>query len=250
MTSIFPPPQLQSEDNVQNLAAELRAVKNNIKRLTRAAAARHQEWLPTARLKTLAALVYELCQETRWAIVFVKMHQRAHMTRTMRLPRDVSSKMIITWWANLQTTPRFRKALRNVDDPYREVVDKLLMQSLMYEFVVNQSAKGLVVPSSTVIAKYMAAWSLRPTSPRIARNIEDMQESKIKRRRWCAAFRAKWNIAYGVCPHGPPLGLQEMKDKVHMLTNYPPGTPVEMAAMSFDSQLRSNMQRPDNMWLP
>ena len=85
--------------------------------------------------------------------------KKAHMKRTMRLPRDVSSKMIITWWAQLQATPRFRKALRNLDDPYCEVVDKFLVQSLMYEFVINQSAKELVVPSSTVVAKYMAAWS-------------------------------------------------------------------------------------------
>ena len=215
-SSIFPPPKLPCEERVERLAEELRGVRASIRVMSKQVARARSAWVSTPRVKQQAALVYELCRDTKWAIVFVRLHQQAHMHRTTRMPWDTTPTMIMDWWHQVRLTADFEKARRNVQHVNRVKVDEFLMESVLYEYVVEQSRLQLVVPSSTIMAKHMTAWVWRPMSEDTAKRLQQMRDSPALRRNWLYRFRQKWNLAWGVAPPGKPITLSEMKRKVHV----------------------------------
>lgn len=210
-------PALSCEQRVANMAAELKSVRTTIKKVCRQARAQQTPWTPSAAVIRQAVLVYELSQETHWAIVYVRMHQQQHMFRTSRMPRDTTAMKIKDWWSASRTTLAFRQAMATLSHPDRVKVDSFLIESVLYEFLLEKSSLQLVIPSTVMVAKYVKAWECRPMSEVTKRKIANLKEDVVHRRNWCAGFRRRWNVAWGVTPPGKTMTVTEMKNRARVL---------------------------------
>ena len=216
-TCIFPPPPLQSEVSIERMAAELKSVRATIKDVRKRVQTSQKPWTPSMALKRQAALVYEMCQDTRWGIIFVKMHQQRHMFRTTRLPREITPTTVTDWWRTLRHSPKFKAACAELANPDRMKIDQFLIETALYEFVLEKSAMQLVVPSSAMVAKYITAWESRPMSEITRSRLTDMQNKKVLRHNWCYRFRQRWDVAWGVSPPGKAMSIEEMKFRAQSL---------------------------------
>ena len=73
--------------------------------------------MPNEGLMLQSAVVYELCQNTHWAVLYEKMQQRLDVHRSTRMVHDITTNHIKHWY----------KLLR------KEITSKLLVQmSLMF----------------------------------------------------------------------------------------------------------------------
>ena len=124
-SSIFPPPKSPDEERVERLANELRGVRASIRVMNEQVRRARSAWEPSSRVKRRAALIYELCGDTKWATVFVRMHQRANMHRTIRMPRNTTPHMIMDWWQEVRQTANFQQARQHVHHQDRRTVDDL-----------------------------------------------------------------------------------------------------------------------------
>ena len=97
--------------------------------------------------------------------------------------------------------------------PDRLVVDEFLLQSLLYEFVENQSARGLMVTSSVVIAKYLQMWEYQDKTPCQTMRMAKLQRSATTRAAWCRRFRKFWDLDWGLAPKGVNMTAASMQRK-------------------------------------
>lgn len=211
---IFPPPLSECDAKVQRLAADLGSVRAEIRNMRRRVQSSQKPWSPSAAVKLQASLVYELSQDTKWAIVYVRMQQQQNMFRTVRMPENTTDAMIMDWWSALRKNPAFVHARANLGDSHRLKVDNFLIESVLYEYVVKESERQLVVPSSTMIAKYITAWESRPRHSTTTTRMVRMRSRPAMRRTWCNRFRRRWNVTWGVSPPGKTTSMQDMKCQV------------------------------------
>ena len=107
----------------------------------------------------------------------------------------------------------FKVACADVGNAHRVKVDTYLMESLLFDYVQENSKKGLVIPSSVMLAKYMTSWECRPMSEATKRKLKDLRESKSLRNKWCQRFRRKWQVQWGVTPPGKDMTRSQMTHK-------------------------------------
>ena len=118
------------------------------------------------------------------------------------------------------------------------IVDEFLMQSLVYEYVENQSARGLMVTSSVVIAKYLQMWSYQEKTPAQTRRMEKIQRSATSRWTWCRRFRKFWNLRWGIAPKGVNMTVSTMKRKA---VGTEKSTTIEVSGNHIPAQIRQIM---------
>ena len=155
-----------------------------------------------------------MSQESKWAIVYVRIHQQQNLMRTSRMPHETTHTMILDWWEQWRKTPTFLAARARLDNARRLKVDNFLIESTLYEYVVKESELQLVVPTSVMISKYLSAWEFRPMPSSMKRKLQSMRNSAGLSRHWCHRFRHRWNVAWGVSPPGKVATTQEMKMQV------------------------------------
>ena len=220
-TSIFPPPLTPNESRLKGQALELKKTKKRLRSLSRTEAADRQPWMPSVALRRQAALVYDLCRDEAWAISYTKMHQQAHMTRTLRMPRDIVASHIREWYGEFRNDKNFKIAQRRLDSKERVTVDDFLVQSVVYDFVQEQSTLGLVIASGAVVAKYMTLWSYRPRAQQIDIALNAMQRKAGRRHAWCRRFRKRWGMEWGITPTGKGISQSDMQKKVDIEKSNP-----------------------------
>ena len=211
--SLFQLPRLECDVRIDNMAAQLSQVKAAIAKVRRQERRSKTALMPSQGLKLQAAVVYELSQDTHWAVVYVKMQQRLNMHRTTRMPRDINANHIKQWWELLRNNKDFKAACADIANAHRVRADTYLMESLLFEYVQDSSKKELVIPSSVMLAKYMTAWEYRPMSEATKRKLEDLRQKKTVRKAWCQRFRRKWQVEWGVTPPGKDMTKSEMTHK-------------------------------------
>ena len=92
-----------------------------------------------------------------------------------------------------------------------------LVESVLFEHVLRQSERQLLVPAPIIIAKYMTAWSYRPASTWVQQELTALEQNQYTRHNWIRHFREKWNTSWGLLPAGQNVTVSEMKTKVgHM----------------------------------
>ena len=211
--SLFQLPRLECDVRIDNMAAQLSQVKAAIAKVRRQERRSKTALMPSQSLQLQAAVVYELSQDTHWAVVYVKMQQRLNMHRTTRMPRDINANHIKQWWELLRNNRGYKAACADVANAHRVKADTYLMESLLFEYVQENSKKELVIPSSVMLAKYMTAWEYRPMSEATKRKMEDLRQKKVVRKAWCQRFRRKWQVEWGVTPPGKDMTKSEMTHK-------------------------------------
>ena len=215
--SLFQLPRLESEDRIDNMAAQLSQVKAAITRVRRQERRSKTVLMPHQSLMLQAAVVYELSQDTHWAVMYVKMKQRLNMHRSTRLARDITETHIKSWWEQWRQRADFKAACADISNAHRVKADTYLMETLLFEYVQENSMKELVIPSSVMLAKYMTAWECRPMSETTKRKLQDLRQSKSLRHEWCRRFRRRWQVEWGVTPPGKAMTKSEMTHRVPAL---------------------------------
>ena len=201
------PEVVKAAKKVKTAKAELRAVTRVTKEQMNAA------WLPSARVKQVAALVYDLSQNAKYGVWYVKMYQSRHWARVDRLPRNVTPAVVRDWHSELSTDPFFQKQRLNVCGPIRELADKFLMETLMYEYVLEQSRKGCTVPSTMLMTRYISAWEMRPKCAHTTKFLQRLRDDKASGVRWARTFRKNWGLRWGVLASPSGLTEREIHDK-------------------------------------
>jgi len=209
--------QTTADEKVAAMAMELASVRRNVRAVQGQAARSRHPWKPWSTLKFEAALVYELSQETKWAMVLVKMQQRQNLHRSIRMMQRTTEDMILDWWKGCRMTATFADACANINNKSRRKVDVFLVESVLFEHVLRQSERQLLVPSPTIVAKYMTAWSYRPASSWVLQQLAALEQNKYTRHNWVRLFRQRWDITWGLLPASQNITVSEMKTKVrHM----------------------------------
>ena len=158
-----------------------------------------------------------MCRDEAWGIAYVKMHQKAHMSRTLRMPREIDASHIREWYHEFREEKIFKTLQRRLEQKDRVTVDDFLVQSVVYEFIQKQSSLGLVVSSSAVVAKYLTLWKYRPRARQIVDALDAMQRKAGRRHAWCRRFRKRWGLEWGVAPAGKSISQSAMQRKVAIL---------------------------------
>ena len=211
---LFQLPKLECDARIDNMAAQLSQVKAAIAKVRRQKLRSQTALMPNEGLMLQAAVVYELCQDTHWAVLYVKMQQRLNMHRSTRMVRDITANHIKDWWQLLRNKKAFKAACADVANAHRVKADTYLMETLLFEYVQENSTKELVIPSSVMLAKYMTNWECRPMSEATKRKLQDLRQSKSVRKKWCQRFRRRWQVEWGVTPPGKSMTKAEMTHKV------------------------------------
>ena len=145
------------------------------------------------------------------------MQQRQNMHRSTRMMQRTTADMILDWWKGCRMTAAFADACANINNRSRRKVDVFLVESVLFEHVLRQSERQLLVPSPTIVAKYMTAWSYRPASTWVLQQLAALEQNKYTRHNWVRLFRQIWDITWGLLPAGQNVTVSEMKTKVgHM----------------------------------
>ena len=167
-------------------------------------------------MKRLGVLILRLTNDPKWTIIYVKSWQARNFQRTLSLPGAITDATVLAWSHALRDDKELETMMTDLAHPGRIRVDRFLMESIVFEDIVKQSAKDVTVPSSIVVAKYLRTWSLRPRCPAIDAHIEKLRISAKARRVWGRAFRRRWGLSWGarVANHG--IGPAELKRKVSL----------------------------------
>ncbi len=205
----MPPKRKNASEHLKQLSLQLRALKRKRKRLEST-----RFWTPVGKIKRLAVLMYELSEEFRWSIIFVKSWQSRNIMRTLCLPCDITATMILSWQREMVGDPELARLRMNAGDADRMKVDKFLIESLVYEDIIKQTRKGVTVPSSIVLAKYLRLWSMRPMTGSIVEFCNKLRDSEKQRRIWSRAFRRRWGIIWGGIEPTHGISNTELKTKV------------------------------------
>lgn len=171
-------------------------------------------WQVPLNIQQEAVLILLLCGETRWAQMWVLHWQLQHYTRTLSIPIHPTQALLQQWLRTLQDSPAVRSMQNNLGNPKRVIVDRFLIESLVYEFVRQNSKKGICTPHKEVLSKYCILWSYRPKPPVVTVELQQLLEKRKKRREWCRRFRHKWNILWGMCERSRPQSKDILSRKV------------------------------------
>jgi hypothetical protein len=136
------------------------------------------------------------------------------MHRSARTMPQTTDCMVFDWWTQCRMTVTFANACSDINNKSRRRVDVFLVESVLFEHVLRQSERQLLVPAPVVVAKYMTAWSYRPASTWVLRQLTALEQHKYTRHNWIRHFRQKWGISWGLLPAGQNVTMSEMKAKV------------------------------------
>ena len=167
----------------------------------------------TSSIQRRAALAYELSQDPKWGLVYARLRQRQRSRASVREPSQIEPRHIQQWLDQWKQDACFQECLANKGHPDRMDVDDFLLQSLVYEFVENQSARGLMVTSTVVIAKYLQMWEYQEKTPCQTVRLAKLKRTPTTRAAWCRRFRKFWDLDWGLPPKGVNMTAASMKRK-------------------------------------
>ena len=213
----------QSMEQLQTLRKEMRALKRKRKRLEVTTV-----WTPMQNVRRLGVLIFRLTNDPKWTIIYVKSWQARNFQRTLCMPGAITDATVLAWNDAFRDDTELHTMMIDLTHAGRMRVDRFLMESMVFEDIVQQSAKDMTVPSSIVLAKYLRTWSLRPRCSAIDDHLEKLRNSAKARRVWGRAFRRRWGLTWGARETNHGIGPAELKRKVfdgmhRACFAYPPG---------------------------
>jgi hypothetical protein len=122
------------------------------------------------------------------------------------------------WWHEPTVAWLGCRALAILDDDLRVKADKFLVGSLLSEWVLNTTRRGIVIPLHSLVEKYLRLWSLRPTSPQVSVWLDKLATDIPVRKRFGYQFRKMWAFQYGTLKIAKEISPDDLTRKafVHM----------------------------------
>ena len=105
-------------------------------------------------------------------------------------------------------------ALGALDNKHRVVADTFLMHSLLVEYMVQQSKKGIVIDLEQAIGKYIRLWACRPVAQVVERRLALLVWNRNARRRFGVNLRREWCLTVSAFRSPRELLPHEIRRKV------------------------------------
>mgnify|MGYP002811428753 CR=1 FL=1 len=198
----------KQEQDLQHVRSQLRLLEKHWRRCSK-----DLIWSVPEQVQKIAVSIQLLCEDSRWAIAWVQKWQLRHYTQAIGCAVRPTHAMILVWVEKHKSDSELLVILENIDHPKRRVVDTFLMESLLYEFVQENSLKGIAIPTAALIAKHLTNWSCRPVSSLVAVDLLELQQNKSKRTQWARRFRHRWNILWGMINKDKPQSRDLLQRK-------------------------------------
>jgi hypothetical protein len=170
-------------------------------------------------VQKMAVLIQILSDDSRWAIAWVQNWQMRMYVRTFGTPPLPTHALILAWVEKHKTDPELLANLAHIENPERIQADVFLIETLLYEFVQENTRKGISIPSSAVLTRYLRLWSYRPVSIAVNTKLLQLQHSARHRKEWCRKFRLRWRILWGLLEKEKPQSHALLQKKVFELVN-------------------------------
>jgi hypothetical protein len=165
-------------------------------------------------VQKMAVMIQMLSGDSRWAIAWVLKWQLRFYLMTFGTSVQPSHALIMAWVEKHKSDAELLVILADIEHPKRIQADTFLMESLLYEFIQENSRKGISIPSSALITRSLKNWSYRPVSTLVQLQLLDLQQSKSKRTAWCRRFRKRWQILWGMIDKEKPQSSDLLQQKV------------------------------------
>lgn len=127
--------------------------------------------------------------------------------------------VIESWWHESTVAWLGFRALAILDDDLRIQADKFLVGSLLCEWVLNTTRRGIVIPLFCLVEKYLRLWSLRPTSPQVSVWLDKLATDTAVRKRFGYQFRKIWAFQYGTLKIAKEISPDDLTRKVFVHLN-------------------------------
>jgi hypothetical protein len=194
--------------SVEDLRRDLR----NLQRRARRARSMSATPVPdSVQIETV--VVHLLSNTTRWPLLYCAQWQSSHR-RQGQMQRDITEAVLQSWLQKWAAHEAVDHLLHDLNAPRRLLMDRFLMESLVFEFLEDATRKGLPVPSSILVARYLQYWSYRPIPAAFAPELARLAECQKKRRCWARRFRRRWGVSWTRSVPGHGESLESRKDKV------------------------------------
>lgn len=205
-----------SNDQFAGMKRELQRLRKHTQRMR--ASDRSECPVPNKVQKTTAA-VFALNQSLNWATCWAEMWRQSNCTRSLTAASALLSRQIVeTWCQKWATDPHVRTIVANLNNPDRVRIDRFLIESIVFEYVLENNRKGISVPSAMVVAKYIRLWSYRPRQPCIDAHLKQIQDCPSARKNWCRRFRLRWGLKWGKMKQRRSLTNTILRQKVGLRT--------------------------------
>ena len=189
------------ESNIHAAAASLREMRERLRKLQKQATRiqRASECIrsPTMHLKLRSVLLFCLCRDAnltmQWALRFRR--YQIHTRGTCCVP--LSEAWIHSWAQSYSEHPLVQEALGRLNHVWRRRADEFLLESLVWEEVVQHNSNGMKVPSNALVQSYIRKWQLRPLCAATNENLHKLQADPSRARKWCYSFRRRWSLKWG-----------------------------------------------------
>lgn len=165
-------------------------------------------------VQKMAVMIQMLSGDSRWAIAWVHKWQLQYYLLTFGTSVQLTSALIMAWVEKHKSDAELLVVLANIEHPKRITADTFLMESLLYEFIQENSRKGISIPSSALITRWLKCWSYRPVSTIVELKLLDLEQNKTKRTQWCRRFRKRWHILWGMIEKEKPQSTDLLQQKV------------------------------------
>ena len=218
-------PDAERKRRLMELQADIAMTRRVVKALARAKKRLESPIDITSTIQRRAALAYELSQDPQWGLVYARLRQRRRSRASVRVPSRIEASHIQEWLHQWKQTAAFQECMANKCHPDRLDVDEFLLQSLVYEFIENQSSRGLLVSSKVVMAKYLHMWDYLEKTPCQTTRLANLKQSATLRKQWCRKFRRYWDLDWGQAPQGVNMTSAIMKRKAAGSSKAPSGSP-------------------------
>lgn len=194
---------------VTELRQTLKALKRRKERLAKTVVS-----VVPDHVQRMAVLIQMLSDDSRWAIAWVQKWQVQHYLVTFGTPVLPTHALILAWVEKHKTDADLLSILANIEHPKRIEADIFLIETLLFEFVQENSRKGISIPSSALVTRYLKLWSYRPVSTVVNTRLIELEQSSRHRKEWCRRFRKRWCILWGSIAVEKPQSHALLQKKV------------------------------------
>ena len=221
----------EATSKLKNLRCELRQMERAAKTLEK----HHcRIWYPNAEAKALAVLVWMLSGDAKWAFVWIQQWQRLNMMRTLASPGQITEQILQQRRIQYGGATVMQEALRDLQHPWRIRADMFLVETLLYEEVLEQNQKGLVIPANSIPAMFIKKWHLRPAPQKVKDIMQRLQtNNKDFKKTWSRAFRHLWQLCVTAFLPRTPMDENERQFRV---------VPAKTITKIGDVSLENNLQ--------
>ena len=166
---------------------------------------------PTVLLALRAVLMFLLCGDLRWPMLWSMWFQQRQRS-LYPMSRQLITEQVIQGWVTMyQNHPMLVPARAQLDHPWRIAADTFLIESLVYEDVLNSNARGFVVPCSALVSWYARKWQRRPRSSATDSHLLRMEQTQSTARNWACRFRHRWKLLWGELSKTRTLSRDEIR---------------------------------------